>query len=36
MKINGNKDALEDRKRFLGNEKQENKKIEMANTLLER
>ena len=36
MKINGNKDALEERKHFLGNEKTENKKLEMQNTLLER
>ena len=36
MKINANKDALEERKRFLNNEKQDNKKVEMANTLLER
>jgi hypothetical protein len=36
MKINGNKDALEERKRFLNNEKTENKKLEMSNTLIER
>ena len=36
MKINANKDALDERKRFLNNEKSENKKIEMQNTLLER
>jgi hypothetical protein len=36
MKINGNKDALEERKRFLLNEKGENKKLEMTNTLTER
>jgi hypothetical protein len=36
MKINANKDALDERKKFLNNEKNENKKIENDNTLLER
>lgn len=36
MEINGNKDALEERKRLLKTEKDENKNIEMKNELLER
>jgi len=36
MEINSNKDALEERKRLLKNEKDENKRIDMANELLER
>ncbi len=36
MEINSNKDTLEERKRLLKAERDENKKIEMNNELLER
>jgi hypothetical protein len=36
MKINANKDALEDRKRHLNDARSDNKKIEVANVFLER
>jgi hypothetical protein len=36
MKINANKDALEDRKKYLNDARGDNKKIEMSNIFLER
>jgi len=36
MKINANKYALEERKKHLNDARGDNKKIEMANTFLER
>jgi len=36
MEINSNKDTLEERKKLLKNEKDENKRIEATNDLFER
>jgi len=36
MEINSNRDTLEERKKLLKNEKDENKRIEINNELLER